>query len=100
MTTTISLNKRDTFSIAGDLDDIQDYLRVTQEMVIDQLMDYCSSEPGAALKMQERILVLVNQMPAKLTEMNELVCELLEVSKAPMHLAVPSDTRYTGICGN
>ena len=80
MTTINSLDKRAVFSIAGDLDNIHDNLRITQDMLMDLLCDFSLTDFDAVKKMHERIFYLVEKMPTKLDELNALNDKLLALS--------------------
>lgn len=82
MTTTISLDSRKVFSIASDLDDINQHLRVSHDMVIDQLCEFTTNDLGSTLKALERIHFLMNQIPQKLSEAMALNDELTELVRA------------------
>ena len=81
MTTTNSLSSIDVFSIAGEIDNIRNHLRVTQEMMIDLLSDSVFSDVDQMRKVNERLWLLVDQIPAKLGELNELSDDLLKMAR-------------------
>lgn len=81
MTTTNSLSSIDVFSIAGEIDNIRNHLRVTQEMMTDLLSDSVFSDVDQMRKVNERLWLLVDQIPAKLSELNELNDDLLKIAR-------------------
>ena len=81
MTTINSLSSIDVFSIAGEIDNIRNHLRVTQEMMIDLLSDSVLSDVDQVRKVNERLWLLVDQIPAKLSELNELNDDLLKIAR-------------------
>ena len=81
MTTTNSLSSIDVFSIAGEIDNIRDHLRIMQEMMMDLLCESVLSDVASMGKMQERLYLLLNQIPAKLAELNELNDDLLKIAR-------------------
>ena len=81
MTTINSLSSIDVFSIAGEIDNIRNHLRVTQEMMIDLLSDSVFSDVDQMRKVNERLWLLVDQIPAKLSELNELNDDLLKIAR-------------------
>ena len=81
MTTTNSLSSIDVFSIAGEIDNIRNHLRVTQEMMVDLLSDSVLSDVDQMRKVNERLWLLVDQIPAKLSELNELNDDLLKIAR-------------------
>lgn len=81
MTTTNSLSSIDVFSIAGEIDNIRNHLRVTQEMMVDLLSDSALGDVDQMTKVTERLWLLVDQIPAKLSELNELNDDLLKIAR-------------------
>ena len=81
MTTTNSLSSIDVFSIAGEIDNIRNHLRVTQEMMMDLLSDSALGDVDQMRKVNERLWLLVDQIPAKLSELNELNDDLLKIAR-------------------
>jgi hypothetical protein len=82
MSTTISLDSRKVFSIASDMDEINQHLRVSHDMVMDQLCDFTTNDLGSTLKVLERIFFLTSQIPQKLSEAMALNDELTELVRA------------------
>ena len=81
MTTINSLSSIDVFSIAGEIDNIRNHLRVTQEMMVDLLSDSALGDVDQMTKVTERLWLLVDQIPAKLSELNELNDDLLKIAR-------------------
>lgn len=81
MTTINSLSSREIFSIASDLDDVQNHLRITHDMVLDQLCEGSLSDLASMEKMHERLFLLIGGIPVKLAEMAALNEKLMEMSR-------------------
>ena len=79
---TNSLDSREIFSIASGMDEIHTYLRISHDMVLDQL---CEGSPGDLIsmgRMQERIFHLVGEYTNKLSEIEVLNDKLMGLTRA------------------
>ena len=66
------LEKPTAQSIAGELSIIQDYLRITHELVVDQLCNVSINDPVSVWKTHERLEILIELIPKKLQELELL----------------------------
>lgn len=80
--TTTSLDSRAVFSIASEMDEIHNHLRISHDMVVDQLCECTMDDLGSLEKMHERIFFLTNQIPQKLAEVMALNEKLMELGRA------------------
>lgn len=87
MTTAKILINTPVFSIASDLDDIQNHLRITHDMVLDQLCEGTQTDPASMEKMHERLFLLVGSIPKKLAEMAALNEKLMDFARAEKQAA-------------
>lgn len=80
-------NNRTLFQVVGELDGIQDYLRISHQLIVDQM---CEATVGDAKSMEtvhERLYVLMDSHPAKLAQMAVLSAELHQIGRAAKQAA-------------
>ena len=87
--TTAILEKPTVWEVASQLDSIRDHLRITHEMMIEQLSDTLMTSVEGVSITHERLFLLLDSVTGKLKEMERLDNVLLTMgreSKGPSHL--------------
>ena len=87
--TTAILEKPTAWDIAMDLEVILTTLRVTNEMMLEQLCHVLPNELESVAQTHERLFVLMEMIPSKLEELEELYGALVTLhreSKGPSNL--------------
>lgn len=79
---TKAANPRTLFSVASDLDGIQNYLRISQEMVMDELCNSTPSDFESMERLHERVFFIMDQFPEKIAQMERFNSELITMSGA------------------
>lgn len=70
--TTAIVKKPTAFDLALDLEVIQTSLRVTNELMLEQLCNTLINEPDSVTTAHERIYLLLELIPSKLEKMDKL----------------------------
>ncbi len=70
------------FDVATDIEEIQSFLRISQEIAIDQLCECILDNEESVARTMDRLFFLLRQWPDKLTQLNLLPGRIMEIYRS------------------